>query len=158
MRFLISAGAVLAAAMAMPAVGQTSGAASAPTTTLVKFEIVNNTIPSPLTGKPGNPKGGERVVVGRTDGNCLACHAVTALNKEEFHGNIGPSLDGVASRLNEGELRLRVVDGTKINPDSMMPSFYRLEGLNRVRKDVVGKPVLTAEQVEDVVAYLMTLK
>ena len=84
--------------------------------------------------------------------------SIAALAREPFHGNTGPTLDGVAGRLSEGEIRLRLVDGTKINPETMMPSFYRVEGLNRVLPNFRGKPVLTAEQVEDVVAYLLTLK
>ena len=94
----------------------------------------------------------------RKQGNCLCVHAVAELENELFHGEVGPSLDGVADRLNEGELRLRVVNPKKINPETIMPAFYVTEGLYRVAKAFVGKPILTAAQVEDVVAYLMTLK
>jgi sulfur-oxidizing protein SoxX len=129
-----------------------------PPPALAKFEIKDGAISRPLTGQPGDPQKGRQVMVNRQLGNCLACHVVTPLKNEPFHGNTGPALDGVASRLGEGELRLRIVDGTKVNPDTMMPSFYRTEGLNRVLPRFQGKTVLTAEQVEDVVAFLMTLK
>jgi sulfur-oxidizing protein SoxX len=125
---------------------------------MAKFEIKDGAIAASLTGRPGDVQKGRQVVVGRTLGNCLACHAISALANEPYHGNVAPSLDGVASRMSEGELRLRVVDGTKVNPDTMMPPFYRTDGLNRVMKRFEGKTILTAEQVEDVVAFLKTLK
>lgn len=125
---------------------------------MARFEIKDGAIAASLTGRPGDPQKGRQVIVGRTLGNCLACHAISALANEPYHGNVAPGLDGVASRMSEGELRLRVVDGTKVNPDTMMPPFYRTEGLNRVMKRFEGKTILTAEQVEDVVAFLKTLK
>jgi sulfur-oxidizing protein SoxX len=125
---------------------------------MARFEIKDGAIAASLTGRPGEVQKGRQVVVGRTLGNCLACHAISALTNEPYHGNVAPSLDGVASRMSEGELRLRVVDGTKVNPDTMMPPFYRTDGLNRVMKRFEGKTILTAEQVEDVVAFLKTLK
>lgn len=131
--------------------------ANSPAASLVKFEIRDHAIPASLTGQPGDPQKGRQVVVNRQLGNCLACHEITALKNEPFHGNTGPSLDGVAGRLKEGELRLRLVDATTVNPDTMMPSFYRIEGLNRVLPQFQGKTVLTAEQIEDVVAFLKTL-
>lgn len=125
---------------------------------LAKFEIKDGAIAASLTGRPGDPQKGRQVVVGRQLGNCLACHAISALNNQPYHGNVAPSLDGVADRMTEGELRLRIVDGTKVNPDTMMPPFYRADGLNSVMKRFQGKTILTAEQVEDVVAFLKTLK
>jgi L-cysteine S-thiosulfotransferase len=125
---------------------------------LVKFEVKDGAIPASLTGKPGDPAAGKKVVAGRQLGNCLACHQITALKTEPYHGNTGPSLDGVAGRMSEGELRLRIVDSTKANAETMMPAFYRTEGFNRVLPRFQGKPILTAEQVEDVVAFLATLK
>ena len=101
---------------------------------------------------------GKKVFSNRKLGNCLACHQVTKLSAHPFHGEIGPSLDGVAERYEEPQLRLQVVNAKEINPDTIMPAFYRTEGLHRVLKNFQGKPVLTAEQVEDVVAYLKTLK
>jgi L-cysteine S-thiosulfotransferase len=143
-----------AAAQGSPPTAQ----ATSPAAGLVKFEIRDNAIPTSLTGQPGDAQKGRQVIVNRQLGNCLACHEITALKNEPFHGNTGPGLDGVAERLTEGEIRLRLVDGTKVNPDTMMPSFYRVDGLNRVLPRFQGKTVLTAEQIEDVVAFLKTLK
>tara|TARA_R110002153_G_scaffold44108_3_gene124372 strand:- start:3861 stop:4313 length:453 start_codon:yes stop_codon:yes gene_type:complete len=131
----------------------TAGAAE-----LAKYEVVEMAIPKSLTGKAGDPATGEKVLINRKLGNCLACHQVTALEAQPFHGLIGPTLDGVAERYNEGQLRLQVVNAKAINPDTIMPAFYRTEGLHRVLKKFDGKSILTAEQVEDVVAYLTTLK
>ncbi len=147
---LFAAAAVLAG-LAAPAWAQ----GKAP---LVKFEYKDGAIAASLTGRPGDPQKGQQVVVGRTLGNCIACHEITALKNQPYHGNTAPSLDGVASRMSEGELRLRIVDGTKANPDTMMPPFYRVDGLNKVMKRFQDTTILSAEQVEDVVAYLKTLR
>ena len=155
--FGLALGALTSASLAPAARAQGAAAPSAPPP-LVRFEIRNNAIPAPLTGKPGDAAKGRAAIIGRTLGNCLACHEITKLKDEPFHGNVAPSLDGVAVRLTEGEIRLRVVDGTKVNAETMMPPFYRAEGLNRVMPRFQGRTILTAEQVEDVVAYLMTLK
>jgi sulfur-oxidizing protein SoxX len=124
--------------------------------------VVNNgiaTIPASLTGKPGDAREGEKIVAERRLGNCLSCHEIGALAKEEFHGEIGPSLDGVAGRQDAATLRMIVVNAKRVFGDETpMPAFYRVEGLNRVRPEFAGKPILTAQQVEDVVAYLATLK
>ncbi len=134
-------------------------AASAGAADLVKYKIVkNDSITKSLTGKPGNPDEGKKVFINRRQGNCLTCHVVTALKKEPFHGNIGPTLDGVAERMNEGQMRLQVVNSKVKNPDTIMPAFYKADGFVGVKKEFEGKTVLTAEQVEDVVAYLKTLK
>jgi len=125
---------------------------------LAKYDVVEMAIPKSLTGKAGDSAKGEKVFINRKLGNCLACHQVTALEAHPFHGLIGPTLDGVAERYNEGQLRLQVVNAKVINPDTIMPAFYRTEGLHRVLKKFDGKSVLTAEEVEDVVAYLTTLK
>lgn len=116
-------------------------------------------IPAPLTGKPGDAREGAKVFVNRRLGNCLGCHAVSALRSEEFHGEVGPSLDGVGARWDAARLRMIVVNPKKVfNDETVMPAFFRIEGLNRVRPEFQGKPILTAEQVEDVVAYLSSLK
>jgi sulfur-oxidizing protein SoxX len=125
---------------------------------VVKYEIADgNSIPKSLTGMLGDPERGRKVAINRKQGNCLACHKMP-IPEQAFHGEVGPDLAGVASRYKEGELRLRVVDSKALNPDTIMPAFYRNSGLNRVMKKFQGKSVLTAEQVEDVVAYLLTLK
>ncbi len=117
------------------------------------------TIPAPLTATPGDAREGMKVVTGRRLGNCLSCHEISALRDEEFHGDVGPSLDGVAGRWDAAALRMIVVNAKMVfGPETVMPAFYRVEGLNRVRPEFAGKPILTAQQVEDVVAFLATLK
>lgn len=123
------------------------------------YEVVDETsIPEPLTGKPGDADQGRLTFIDRKLGNCLGCHAVTELEAEPFHGEVGPPLDGVADIYEEGELRLRVVNPKIANPDTIMPGFYVTEGLHRVAEKFQGKTILTAGQVEDIVAYLLTLK
>ena len=124
----------------------------------IRLDVVDYAIPKSLTGAPGNADAGKKVFLTRTLGNCLACHQVSALKSEEFHGEFGPSLDGVASRYNTAQLRLIVADPKRIFTDTVMPAFYKNDGLSRVRPEFAGKPVLTAAQVEDVVAFLETLK
>ena len=123
----------------------------------VKFDDM--AIKASLTGTAGSPDEGAKTLANRGLGNCLACHAVTALAQEQFHGDVAPSLDGVADRWTVEELRAIVVDAKQVFSDeTMMPGFYTLKlGIN-VRKDLAGKTILTAQQVEDVVAYLATLK
>lgn len=135
-------------------------AASGPATSngLAPLEVKGDSIEVALDGKGGNPARGRNIVLDRQVGNCLICHAVPNEPKEMFQGNIGPSLAGVGSRLNVGQIRLRIVDQRQLNPQSVMPSFYRVDGLNRVAARYAGKPVLDAQQIEDVVAYLSTLK
>ena len=126
---------------------------------LKPYEIVDGvSIPKPLTDKPGDPKRGAKLMVARKKGNCLACHKVQQLSDYPFHGNIGPELSDVASNMSEGEMRLRLVNPKVLNPDTIMPAFYRVEGLHRVKKKFQGKPVLTEQEIEDIVAYLKTLK
>ncbi|MGI9418323.1 MAG: sulfur oxidation c-type cytochrome SoxX [Geminicoccaceae bacterium] len=146
---------IVGTAAALVAVSQiASGLANEP----VAFEIVDETsIPEPLTGKLGDADKGRETFINRKLGNCLGCHAVTELEAEPFHGEVGPPLDGVADRYEEGELRLQVVNAKAVNPDTIMPGFYVAEGLHRVMPDFAGKTILNAEQVEDIVAYLKTL-
>ena len=96
------------------------------------------------------------MVAGR-DGNCLLCHALPDAGKR-MTGDLAPALTGVGTRLSAGQMRLRIVDSARLNPDTIMPSYYRIEGLNQVAPQWRGKPVLTAQQVEDVIAYLRTLR
>lgn len=104
----------------------------------------------------GDPARGKAVVVGRVS-SCLLCHHVPESGVTAM-GNLGPSLAGVGARLGAGNLRLRIVDSMRLNPETIMPSYYRVEGLERVVTELKGQPVLSAQQVEDVVAYLGTLK
>jgi sulfur-oxidizing protein SoxA len=122
----------------------------------------------PPTDGPRGPENGRAVMIDRTLGNCLACHQIPGLEDEPFHGSIGPSLAGVANRYSEVDLRLRVVDPTLQNSSTIMPAFYRIGDIFsfsvtpehpnfRVMPEFARKPILTNEQVEDVVAFLLTL-
>lgn len=112
-----------------------------------------------LTGQAGDAAKGREWFAGRKLGNCLACHQNSDLKEEQFHGEVGPGLDGVGSRWSEAELRGIIVNAKIAFGDhTMMPAFYRTDGYFRLREDFVGKTILSAQQVEDVIAYLMTLK
>lgn len=123
----------------------------------VKF--ADNAVAASLSSAPGNAEEGAKVFASRKLGNCLACHANKAMPKELFQGNVAPPLDGVADRWKPEELRAIVADAKQVfGAETVMPGFYSLNvGIN-VRKDLVGKTILDAQQVEDVVAYLATLK
>lgn len=134
-------------------VGFSADAGQAP-----KIKIVdNNSIPASLTGKPGDAKKGRKAAINRKKGNCLACHKMP-IPEQQFHGEVGPDLNGVGSRYSEGELRLRVVDSKTVNEDTIMPAFYKKAGFHRTLKKFKGKSILSAQEVEDIVAYLKTLK
>lgn len=111
---------------------------------------------APLSPDPGDPARGREVVIGR-DGNCLLCHALLETGAV-FMGDLGPGLSGVGARLNAAQLRLRLVDPQRANPDSIMPAYARTGGLTRVGNSWRGKPILSAQQIEDAVAYLVTLR
>ncbi len=123
---------------------------------MMSYKVVGKSIPKSLTGKPGDPKKGLKTAVNRKKGNCLACHTLPNV-KQADHGEIGPPLMGVAKRYKEGELRLRLVNPKKLNPDSIMPSYYRTSGYTRVQKKWKGKTIISAQDVEDILAYLKTL-
>jgi L-cysteine S-thiosulfotransferase len=133
------------------------GAVAVGAETLRPFTVVGDAIPRSLTGRPGDAQRGRQVVLSRQLGNCLLCHRVP-IPEERFQGNLGPDLTGVASRLSAGQIRLRIVDETRLNPATIMPPYYRMEGLQRVMAAYRDKPVLTAEEVEDVVAFLLTFR
>jgi sulfur-oxidizing protein SoxX len=129
----------------------------------VKFE--DGSIAQSLTGVPGDAANGRLVVGDKGIGNCVACHQVSDLSDVPFQGEIGPMLDGTGERWSEAELRGIVVNAKIMFEDSMMPSFYKTEGFIRPGNEYTGKapddtfgPLLSAQQVEDVVAYLTTLK
>jgi L-cysteine S-thiosulfotransferase len=121
------------------------------------FTVVGDTIPASLTGAPGDAERGLKIVTNRQVGLCLLCHA-GPYPQERFQGTMAPDLTGAGARWNEGQLRLRMVDAAKINPETIMPPYYRVDGLTRVAPGFRGKTILSAEQIEDVVAYLMTLR
>jgi sulfur-oxidizing protein SoxX len=118
--------------------------------------VAGDSIPASLTGSPGDPQRGRAIVINRQN-TCILCHP-GPLAEEKFQGDLAPSLAGAGSRWSEGQLRLRLVDASRLNPETIMPSYYRLEGLDRVGRAWRGKPILSAEQIEDVVAYLVTLR
>ncbi len=122
----------------------------------VKFE--DGAVAESLTGVAGDPVQGRYWFVGRKLGNCLACHENSDAKDESFHGKVGPPLDGVADRWEEAELRGIVSNAKMMFDGTIMPAFYKDSGYTRPRKEFVGKTILTAQQIEDVVAYLMTLK
>ncbi len=121
------------------------------------FAIVDDAIPQSLTGAPGDPARGRAIVGSRQVGLCLLCHS-GPFPEERFQGDLAPGLAGAGSRSSEGQLRLRIVDASRLNGATIMPPYYRTDGLARVAANFRGKPVLTAEQIEDVVAYLTTLR
>ena len=138
----------MAATLALPPVAGAQG--------LRPYIVVGNAIPESLTGLPGDAARGRALVVDRTS-TCILCHS-GPFPEQKFQGDLAPSLAGAGSRWSEGQLRLRLVDASSLNPATIMPSFYRLEGLVRVGQTWRGKPILSAEQIEDIVAYLATLR
>lgn len=137
-----------AAAFALPCVAGEQG--------LLAFVVVGDTIPESLTGMPGDALRGRALVVDRTS-TCILCHS-GPFPEQKFQGDLAPSLAGAGSRWSEGQLRLRLVDASRLNPATIMPSYYRVDGLVRVGTPWRGKPILSAEQIEDIVAYLATLR
>jgi sulfur-oxidizing protein SoxX len=121
------------------------------------FTVVGDAIPVPLTGAKGEPARGRAIVTNRHVGLCLLCHS-GPFPEERLQGNLAPDLKGAGARWSEGQLRLRIVEARRLNPGTIMPPYYRTDGLNRVARSFRDKPVLTAEQIEDVVAFLATLR
>ena len=118
-----------------------------------------------LTGVPGDPVEGRKVLESRALGNCVACHQNGDMPEVPFQGDVGPSLDYAGERWSEGELRALIVNAKLIFEGTVMPAFYKSSGFIRPGEAFTMKPaaeplptLLTAQQVEDVVAYLMTLK
>jgi sulfur-oxidizing protein SoxX len=123
----------------------------------VPYQIVGDAIPQSLTGAKGDVARGRAIVANHNTGLCLLCHS-GPFPDDKFQGNLAPDLSGAGARWSEGQLRLRIVDAGKLNAKTIMPPFYRIDHLVRVPQEYRDKPVLTAVEVEDVVAYLMTLK
>jgi sulfur-oxidizing protein SoxX len=124
---------------------------------LQPYRIVGDAIPESLTGASGDPVAGRAIVVDRRLGACLLCHT-GPFAEERFQGTLAPDLSGAGVRWSAGQLRLRLVDAARLNPDTIMPPYYRVDGLARVGRSWRGKPMLTAQQVEDVVAFLTMLR
>ncbi|CAN7483961.1 sulfur oxidation c-type cytochrome SoxX [Bosea sp. LjRoot90] len=131
--------------------------ASEPAGALEIYKVVGDAIPAPLGGKIGDASRGRALVLDRTQGNCLICHQVPEPN-EPFQGTIGPGLAGVGARLDAGQLRLRLIDAGLLNPQTVMPPYFRTEGLRDVAPAFRDRPALTAQEIEDVVAYLASLR
>jgi len=123
-----------------------------------RWQVEDFSIKASLCNLAGDPDRGRRVVMDRHAGNCMACHQLP-IPEEPLHGTIGPPLHGVGGRLTEAQLRLRVVDEKQVNPATVMPGYYNdPRRYNRIANDYWRKTVLTAQQVEDVVAWLGTLQ
>ena len=120
------------------------------------YTISGDAIKESLTGAAGDPVRGRVLVLERAS-TCILCHS-GPFPEEKFQGDIAPSLAGSGSRWSEGQLRLRLVDASRLNPATIMPSYYRVDGLEHVGPPWRGKPILSAEQIEDIVAYLATLR
>ncbi len=120
------------------------------------YRIVGDAIPESLTGAPGDPARGRAIVTNRQS-TCLLCHS-GPFPEEKFQGDLSPDLRGTGARWTAGQLRLRLVDARLINRATIMPPFYATDGLVRVGATWRGRPILSAEQIEDVVAYLSTLR
>jgi len=147
-----SAPAALALALAVMAAGPARADA-----VVVAYAVVGDAIPAPLNGAKGDPARGREVILNRHVGLCLLCHS-GPFPEERFQGTIAPDLRGTGARLSAGQIRLRMVDPGRLNPETIMPAYYRTEGLTRVAPAFRGKPVLSAEQIEDIVAFLATLR
>ena len=122
--------------------------------------VMGDVIPAPLTGTnacAGDPARGRAIVKNRQVGLCLLCHS-GPFPEERLQGDLAPDLKGAGSRWTAGQLRLRIADSGRVTPASIMPAYYKVEGLTRVAPAYQGKPVLSAEQIEDVVAFLTTLR
>lgn len=134
-----------------------AGSAFSHAAALVPYRVEGDGIPQPLTTVAGDAARGRAIVANRQVGLCLLCH-VGPLPEERFQGNLAPDLAGSGTRWSQAQLRLRIVDAGRINPDTIMPAYYRIDGLTNVAPAQRGRPILDAQQVEDVVAYLLTLK
>lgn len=121
------------------------------------YAVVGDGIPTPLTDDKPNVENGRRIVTERQSGLCVLCHS-GPFPEVRFQGDLATNLAGTGSRWSEAQLRLRLVDASRLNPQTIMPSYYRTDGLERVGWQWRGQPVLSAQQVEDVVAFLRTLR
>lgn len=124
---------------------------------LVDYQIIGDEIPKRLSQEPGNPARGREIVRDMAHVTCLICHAMP-IPEEPDHGQIGPNLTGIGSRMSEGQIRLRLVDPKWRNSDSIMPAYYKMSDLNRVQELYKERTIYSPQQLEDVVAYLTSLK
>lgn len=138
------------------AAGVSAACAPARAEELRPYTVVGDAIPQPLTGTGGDVARGRALIVERSS-TCILCHS-GPFPEQAFQGDLAPNFAGSGSRWSEGQLRLRLVDASHLNAATIMPSYYRVEGLTRVGTSWRGKPILSAEQIEDIVTYLVTLK
>jgi len=138
------------------AAGLFAACAPAGAEALRPYTVVGDAIPQPLTGIKGDVARGRALVVERSS-TCILCHN-GPFPEQAFQGDLAPNLSGSGARWSEGQLRLRLVDASHLNAATIMPSYYRIDGLARVGASWRGKPILSAEQIEDIVAYLVTLR
>ena len=129
---------------------------AAPVAALEPYAIVGDAIPAPLGGLSGDRERGNALVRDRERGNCLICHQGVDAS-EPFQGTIGPPFAGVGLRLDVGQIRLRLVDASTLNPQTVMPPYFRTDGLQDVAPQYRGRPALSAQEIEDVVSYLASL-
>jgi sulfur-oxidizing protein SoxX len=121
------------------------------------LKVTDDAVAQSLTGSAGDAARGRAIIIDRQKGFCLLCHS-GPFSEEPLQGNLAPSLEGAGSRWNEDQLRLRLMDNKRINPESIMPAYHRIEGLNRVGHVWRDRPILNAAEIEDVLAFLMGLK
>lgn len=148
LRYPVSGPILAGALLALPCLAAAEG--------LRNYAVTGDAIPVSLTGAPGDAARGRSLVLNRTS-TCILCHG-GPFPEQRFQGDLAPSLTGSGSRWSEGQLRLRLVDASSLNPATIMPSYYRIDGLTRVGSAWRGKPILSAEQIEDMVAYLAGLR
>ncbi len=122
---------------------------------MIDYTIVGDAVPAPLTAEPGDATRGRTIALDRRTGNCLICHRLPV--DEPFQGDLAPDMSSVGARLDAGQIRLRLIDASRLNPATIMPPYYRVDGLRDVATEYAGRPALDAQQIEDVVAYLVTL-
>jgi len=118
---------------------------------------VDDGVPRSLIGQPGDPVRGREIVTSRQQGLCMLCHS-GPFPEAMFQGTLAPSLAGAGSRWSVPQLRLRIIDASRLNPDTIMPPYYRVDDLTRVAHSYDGKPILSSQEIEDVVAFLATLR
>lgn len=121
------------------------------------FTIVDDRIPRPLAGHNGSAEAGRRVAADRQRGDCSICHRLP-LPHARFHGNVGPDLSAIGARLTSAQIRLRVAANRQLNPESVMPDYCTSGGRYRVAGPFVNQPILSAAEIEDVVAWLSSLE
>ena len=147
-RSIVNIAALIAANLAI--------AAGAKAQALVPYAIAGDGILQSLTGAPGDAARGRALVLDRST-TCILCHS-GPFPETRFQGDLAPDLRGTANRWSASQLRLRLVDASRFNPQTIMPSYYRINGLARVGRNFAGKPILSAGQIEDIVAFLATLR